>query len=82
MPPMIIHNNRAFISFQMQRHVNALSLINNPNTTPMYINRVIIRININIHERDASYTQPKGYSRSVSDKWRGELSGLLIRVII
>ena len=23
---------------------------------------------INIHERDASYTHPKGYSRSVSDK--------------
>ena len=40
-------------------------------------------MNINIHERDASYTLPKGYSRSVCDKWSGEfnknekLSGLL-----
>ena len=42
-----------------------------------YHMRVIIRMNMNIHERDASCTRSKGYSRGFSDKWRGEF----IRVI-
>ena len=41
-----------------------------------------MNIYINIHERDASYTHPKGYSRSVSNKWSGELIKRVIRVIM